>query len=69
MKPGRLRRELLRERFGPIPWAERYRRPTPLPTPEVVPREAGEVVRVIERAAVTKARRRVLVGLDERRAA
>lgn len=42
---------LLLERFGPIPWRERYRKPLP------------NVVRVSEPALVTAARRRVL-GCD-----
>lgn len=30
-----LAREAVRERFGPIPWAERYARPYPLPSAPV----------------------------------
>lgn len=47
---------LLLERFGPVPWRERYRKPPP------------NVVRVSEPAHVTASRRRVL-GADWHEAA
>jgi hypothetical protein len=55
-----LRRELLLERFGPVPWAERHRRPLPL-KPAEPRRWPAPVTRVTDPAVVVAARRIVLL--------
>lgn len=55
------RAALLREQFGPIPWSERYKRPSPPPQ-----RRPRTVVRVDDPPEVTAARRKVLAEVPWR---